>query len=251
MWPATAGSHAQRVSGIKKASRSEVAFALKKCGGDFVMAAEMLQCTVAQLKWAVDRDDQLRALYGARGFASEVPVPAPEDTRDRTPEDLPDGTIPASSIEMVDIVSEQDMAIMRKGLKKMGASEDMLQKLKDIDKLAVSGGKMLAISLQVTHRYYFLQTLGIFEEIDALKKILRDDANETDLTKKMSHEDRRGYLMLYGDLVTITGNAYKLNLTGTEAIFRMQMAANRRGVRTKAPKPGFGAVAPEAPNGQG
>jgi hypothetical protein len=208
----------------------------------------MLECTERQLKYTIENDDQLRAIYGARGFGAEVQAPSAGDVLLRKPGDKPEG-LPSGDMNLGDIVSEQEMRIMHLGLKKMGASETLLKSLKGLDKLASSGGKFLAICLQTTHRMHFVQTLGTFELAARVKKILDDDDAEKDAAKKLSHEDRQDYYGLYLEMQASTGNAYNLTLKGTEAMVRMLMAATKRGFKAKAAAPGFGAIKSEDADG--
>lgn len=205
----------------------------------------MLECTVDRLRYFIEHDDQLRAIYGARGFGGEVPLPSAEEVRSRTP-----GTAEAGDVDLAEIVSENDTNIMRLGLKKMGASPELLKNLKHLDNLAASGGKFLAVCLQTTHRMHFVQTIGTFDLADRIKKILDADDAEKDAAKKLSHDDRRGYYELYLDMQAATGQAYNLTLKGTESMVRMLMAANKRGFGKKAAKPGFGAMATEGADGE-
>lgn len=204
----------------------------------------MLECTELRLRNYIAGDDQLRAIYGARGFGSEVPLPTPEEVRTRTPEG------DACDVDLAEIVSENDTNIMRLGLKKMGCSPELLKSLKHLDNLASSGGKFLAVCLQTTHRMHFVQTIGTFDLAARIKKILDNDDLEADAAKKLSHEDRRGYYELYLDMQAATGQAYNLTLKGTESMVRMLMAANKRGFGKKVAKAGFGAMVPEGADGE-
>lgn len=226
-----------------------MSFALRKTNGDWVATAALLGTTKKAVYERVHRDDQLRALWGDKGFGSESPRVTEAETRTRSPEDLPDGVMPPKGIEWVDLVSEQDLELLRKGLKGMGLSDSILTKVKKMSVMA-AGGRFLAAALQVTHQSYFAGTMETFELAGRVKKLLDDDEGETDTAKKLSSEDKKDYYGIYLELQAALGQAYSLNLKGAEAIFRMTMAANRRGVRTKAPRPGFGALAVEAPDGQ-
>lgn len=214
------------------------------------MAAEMLSITVPQLDWAVRNDDQLRALYGARAIGGEVPVVRQEDTHGRSPEDLPDGVMPTKGMQWVELVSEQDIDLIRKGLKGMGLSEGILDNIKQMGKMAKSGGSFLAAALQITHQSYFASTMETFELSRRVKKILDDDEKEADPAKKLSHDDKRAYYEIYLEMQGALGQAYNLNLKGSEAIFRITMAANRRNIKTRPSKPGFGAMAAESADGE-
>jgi hypothetical protein len=213
------------------------------------MASEALGISKKQLENAIRTDDQLRALWGAAGVGGEVPTPTPEEVRARTPSAIP-AHVQTSSVDLAEIVSENDMNIMRLGLKKMGASKDLLKSLKQLDKLAESGGKFLAASLQTTHRMHFVQTISSYELAGRVKKLLDDDFAEADPAKKLSHEDLQAYYSLYLEMQDATGRAYTLTLKGTESMVRMLMAASKRGFKGKAAKPGFGAMASEDSAGQ-
>lgn len=242
----TGGDHDARP---RVPSRSEVSYALRKTQGDRTAAAAALGITKAQVEYAIKSDDQLRALWGAQAVGGEVPLPTAEEIRMRTPSIIPNGSA-VGTVDLGDIVSENDTNIMRLGLKKMGASESLLKSLKQLDKLAESGGKFLAVSLQTTHRMHFVQTIASFELADRIKKLLDADDAEADPEKKLSHEDRMGYFSLYLEMQDATGKAYTLTLKGTESMVRMMMAASKRGYKGKAAKPGFAALKSENANGE-
>jgi hypothetical protein len=221
---------------------------MNKARGDLGIAREMLGITKAQLVYAIQSNDQLRALWGATAVGGEVPTPTPEEVRARKPADIPGGAT-NGVVDLAEIVSESDTNLMRLGLKKMGASEDLLKSLKQLDKLAESGGKFLAICLQTTHRMHFVQTIGAFDQARRVQKILDDDDAEKDPAKKLSHEDRQAYYSIYLDMQEATGKAYALTLKGTESMVRMLMAASKRGFKGKAAAPGFGALKSETADG--
>ncbi len=158
----------------------------------------------------------------------------------RTPEDVPDG------VELAELVSEQDMGIFRLGLKKIGASDAILAKIKGLEKLSMNGGKFLAASLQITHRMYVVQLVGLYEEIDAIRKVLEDDRNETDSTKKLSIDDKGLLYKCYIAMVAESARGYTLNMRGTEALVRMMMAAGKKWGGGGKKKPGWGPLAKES-----
>lgn len=184
-------------------------------------------------------------MYGGNSLGAEVSPPTEIEARRRTADDVPAGVIP--DIELADVVQKEDLDMFRKGLRAMGASERVIAKLKGLDKLAESGGKFLATSLQITHRMHVVTVIGLYEEIDHIRQILQDDREQADPKLKMSHMDRTFYYNAYTAMVAETGKAYSLSMRGAEALVRMMLVAGGKGGSGKREKPKWGGVVKNPP----
>lgn len=222
-------------------TRAEVAFALREAKGDKRVAAAALGLKRRRLQQIVAEDDQLRALFaieGPGGTAVNIEAPDLNDSRTRTPSDLPDGV--TNDLDLADIVGKADKMLFRRDLKKMGVGEKMLEKIKSLEGMALSGGQFLAASFQMSHQLYFLQLLGLDEQLDYVRKILKEDSDKSDPKEKMSHFDRVFYFKAYSAMVAESARGYRLMQAGTESLIRMLRAGGNKPGDTKRAKPGWG-----------
>lgn len=150
----------------------------------------------------------------------------------RTPDD----------VELAEVVSKEDQLIFTKGLKALGASDAILEKIERLDSLAESGAKFLSTTLQLTHRYHVVTLVGMWEEMDAIKKTLSEDRAQTDPEKRLPLEERKLLYQLYIAMVEQTANGYKLTMQGAEAMVRMMMSAGKKFGGEKKGKPGWGPI---------
>ncbi len=127
------------------------------------------------------------------------------------------------SVELAQMVSEADNEILQRGLKKLGVSESMLKRLKNLDGLARSSGHFLSISLEKTHRLYFLQLVGLNEVADELReKLLAKPGQPGHI---VDAEARAYFNRNYAEFVKEAGNGYKLMMEGASNMVRMLQAA--------------------------
>ncbi len=194
----------------------------------------------------ISKDAQLKALYGGTCTEYDLPRPGLHESTTRTAKDIPaqeeidaKAMIP-EDVELTDVITTEDSAHFRKGLKNMGVSERMLKKIKNLDGLAKSGGQFLAASLKMTHGLYVFQLTKLDEQIDGILDDLNNDRIETDPKKKMSHEDRSYLLNCYATLVQESARGYRLNLQGTKAMVDMIRAAREKTGGQTNKKPGWG-----------
>lgn len=143
----------------------------------------------------------------------------------RSPSDLPPAAPPIvpTSATLAEVVSEADNEMLRNGLKKLGVSAETLTKLKDLDGLAQSAGHFLSISLEKTHRMYFLQLVHLMELADSIRIRLNKPKGEEGYVE--SDEARAFFTKNYTDIVKEVGNGYKNMLNGAEAMVSMLSTA--------------------------
>lgn len=123
------------------------------------------------------------------------------------------------------MISEQDKELLHKGLSKLGVSESTLQKLRDLDGLAQSTGHFLSISLEKTHRMYFLQLVHLMELADSVRLRLMIPKDADGYIDK--DEARAFFQKNYNDMVKEVGNGYKNMLAGAEAMVSMLSTAKQ------------------------
>lgn len=217
----------------------------------------MLGIRLQTLRDRVADDDQLRALYGRRNLPGvsggavapvEVEPPGASDVVNRSPRDLPEGTVP-ENFDAAEIVSRADRLALERGLKKMGIEEAMLAKIKSFGNIALSGGRFLAATFQLSHQLYFRQLLGLDGQLDYITQILNEDRLQRDPTKKMTHTERVFYMRTYGNLIAESARGFKQTREGTEALVKMMHSGTKLPSQSNRKKPGWGAPAPAEPDG--
>jgi len=172
-------------------------------------------------------DPELNALYG--DHKADLPAEAPAELKalGRRRSDLE--AIPG--IELVDAVAEMDRENYRAALEKYGVSKGTLEKLKALDGLAADGGRLLAVSLQMTHQNYVGQLHKLAEVADDIKKRLTDE---------LGAEDYSYLAKVYVECVKEAGKGYGLMMTGTEAMIRMMVSARGQGGGEPKAQAGWG-----------
>lgn len=152
----------------------------------------------------------------------------------RDPSDLPAAP---RSVELAELVSETDNIILRDGLAKLGVSSKMIERIKNLDGLATSSGKFLSVSLEKTHRMYFLQLVSLMEMGDELRERLMIPAGQEGYIA--NDEARAFFNKNYIDMVKEAGNGYKQMLEGAQAMVRMMAAMQPTTPEGRKRKPGF------------
>jgi hypothetical protein len=164
---------------------------------------------------------QLKALWSKVDAVDGHKAPTKGEVMNREMSIVP--PVDPEGVELAQMVSEADNEILRKGLKKLGVSEKMISRLKTLDGLAKSSGHFLSISLEKTHRLYFLQLLGLNEVADELRGRLLAKAGEPGYVN--DDEARACFNRNYAEYVKEAGNGYKLMMEGASAMVRMLQAA--------------------------
>ncbi len=204
------------------ATAFEISRALTAAGGDRGFAAAALGITRDTLAQRIADHPQLRALWSKAGAddANGAPPPRQGEVLNRKPIDLPD--VAPSAVELAEMVSEADKKFHDIGLKKLGASEKLLQRIRDLDGLATTTGGFIAISLEKTSRSYYLQVMELMETAQELRGKLMAKPGEPG---HISDDEARAFFNKnYVDMVKEAGRAYELMLTGAEAMVRMMQA---------------------------
>ena len=205
--------------------------------GDRAKAADILGITVHGLDKRIYENSQLNAIWG-RGELSNPDGPSPPQgtqAMDRKPLDLP---ADPDGVELAQMVAKADRELHEKGLKKLGVSKDMLKRLRGLEGLARSSGHFIAISLETTHRSYYLQVLELMETAYRLRERLMAKAGEVGY---IADDEARACLNKnYVEMVKEAGRAYELMLKGAQAM--VQMIVDTKGLEMptgKKKKPGW------------
>lgn len=131
-------------------------------------------------------------------------------------------TLPAGdpeSVELAQMVEQCDRELQETGLRELGVSDGLLKRLKGLEKLARSSGHFIAISLETTHRSYYLQVLELMELANDLRKRLIAGPGQTGYIA--DDEARAFFNKNYIEMVKEAGRAYELMLTGAQAMVKM------------------------------
>lgn len=146
------------------------------------------------------------------------PVPREGEVMNRNPlMTFPKGD--PESVELAQMVEQCDRELQETGLRELGVSEGLLKRLKGLEKLARSSGHFIAISLETTHRSYYLQVLELMELANELRRRLMAKAGETGYIA--DDETRAFFNKNYIEMVKEAGRAYELMLTGAQAMVKM------------------------------
>lgn len=199
---------------------SEIAAALKLSGGDRERAAATLNMNQAALNMRVANTPELRVVWGVTA-ESRAALPTEKQSRMRKPKDLQEINVDITpgQIELANVVSESDNLLLRKKLKEYGLSDQSMKRLKMLDELAPSSGHFLSMSLDKTHRNYFLQLLQMSELAEQLFNNIKDG--------KYQGEELAFMLKAYTDMVKEGGKGFQHMREGAEAIFSMMKGAQR------------------------
>ncbi len=210
---------------------------MSEAGGDRALAAEALGISREELKDRIRKNKELKALWpsslGVKGPAA--PETNTVEVMNRRPKEMSDMT--PESVELAQMVSASDNELLRKGLKELGVSDKMLERLKTLDGLARSSGHFLSISLEKTHRLYFIQLIGLNEVADELRGRLLAKSGDPGF---IDNDELRSYLNRnYVEMVKEAGNGYKIMMEGATNMVRMLNAASGKddpGAPTGKPK---------------
>jgi len=172
------------------------------------------------------------------------PVAAPTEAElmDRSPDTQPDSIPSPASVNLALGIAEQDAKILLEGLKALGIQDKTLERLRKLDGLAQSNGHFLSVSLQTTHRMYFLQLVEMMEvaqrmKDDYIEAEIVDPANPEKKLSRLSHEERAWFYKCYTEMVKEAGKGYNTMMEGTKAMVMMLKAASGDGDKPKQGKP--------------
>lgn len=155
----------------------------------------------------------------------------------RGPGDLPESV---GGVELAESVAEMDRQAYRDALKEYGVSDKQLAKLKALDGLAKNGGRLLSVSLQMTHQNYVGQLHNLAEVADELRDRLRGKEMADGSTQPLDFEEYATLSKVYVECVKEAGTGYKLMMAGTEAMVRMIMASKGKSPSGSPAEAGWG-----------
>ena len=208
-----------RPAGSKAIPTDDIIRVLAATGGNFQEAADVLGCQYTTIKQRVDRDPRLKALYEPKAGTSSVGG-VEAMTRGRTGSAGP--LIPEpeeGDAVLAEVVQIQDEELMIQGLGKVGISEEMLEKLRNISAIGPSAGRFMASSLALTHKLMIVQTIELKEESDHIRKHYLRNEN-------LSPEERSYWQKCFNEIADLIGKGFDRTLTGTQALVAMQRAGS-------------------------
>ena len=178
----------------------------------------------------------------------EPPVETPTDVASmgRRPDDL---MAMAPGIELVDQVADMDREMYRGALKEYGVSDKQLKKLKALDGLAKNGGRLLSVSLQMTHQNYVGQLHNLADVADEIRDRLTEMSSPREgVAVALNIEEYSSLAKVYVECVKQAGSGYELMMKGTEAMVRMMAAAKGKSLGNEKAEAGWGPMKKVRPN---
>lgn len=230
-------------AGSKRLTKTEVAIALRHAEGNIELAARALDCSQQNVRWWIAEDTELNALWGGMTPKSPpVEPPSEAELMDRDVTTQPEAIPSPGAVNLALGIAEQDAKILLNGLKELGINEKTLDRLRKLDGLAQSNGHFLSVSLQTTHRMYFLQLVEMMEVAQKLKADyldfeVEDPKNPGQKLGRLSHEERAWFYKCYTEMVKEAGKGYNTMMEGTKAMVMMLKAASGDGDKPKQGKP--------------
>jgi len=197
---------------------------LKAFGGICSEAAQALGLTEAQLRYEVDKDPRLCAMFKVNVGEGVTPDEVEILTRQSSF---------AKSTENKDLahaINKQNLQLMADGLAKAGIKEDTLKKIKSLGDFDMHAGQFLAGSLDMSHRMVVYTSVSLMEEAEHIKKTYLGDSG---LPPKVKLEWQKAY----NQIVDLLGKSYDRVLTGTQAMIKMTTPSGEG--RRKNAKPAF------------
>ncbi|MBU2072773.1 MAG: hypothetical protein KKA68_21270 [Gammaproteobacteria bacterium] len=206
-------------------------------------AAAILGISVRAVEFRIANNEQLKAIYGMGQTLEPKTGLSAGEVMNRKPQGgLVQINSDPSTVDLVEIVSDCDRQLHELGLKKMGLSETLINRVRKLDGLAANTGKFLSISLEKLSRSYYVQVLELMEIAQENRRRIMipegqpghlSDAQEVTWANK-----------IYIEQVKEAGRAYELFLHGAQAMVEMMIKVEKSG---KAPagqraKPGWGIV---------
>lgn len=157
----------------------------------------------------------------------------------REPMNLPEAQ--PSDIDLIEMVSAADKELHQLGLKNLGLPEKTLLRLRGLEGLARSSGNFLAISLETTHRSYYLQLIELMGLAKDLQERLSTPAGQDGYIADA--EQRAWFNKNYIEMVKEAGRGFELSLTAAQAMVKMMV--DTKGLEMPGgskKKPGWGIV---------
>lgn len=219
-----------RPPGNKTLNIDVLARVLAEVNGNIPAAAEVLGVSVTTVEYHIAHDLRLKSLYASPKGLAEVQVGEVEAmTRGRS--DAPPAFAPAKQdgdAVLADVVQIQDEELIIQGLKKVGISDEMVEKLRNISALGPTAGRFMASSLALTHKLMVVQTIELKVEADYIREHYLRNEN-------LSAEERSYWQKSFNEIADLIGKGFDRTLAGTQALIAMQRGAAGKG---RPAKPG-------------
>ena len=203
---------------------------LAEVKGNIPAAAEVLDVSETTVEYHISHDPRLKALYAPPKGLAEVQVGEVEAmTRGRS--DAPPAFAPTrqeGDSVLADVVQIQDEELIIQGLKKVGISDEMVEKLRNISALGPTAGRFMASSLALTHKLMVVQTIELKVEADYIREHYLRNEN-------LSAEERSYWQKSFNEIADLIGKGFDRTLAGTQALIAMQRGAAGKG---RPAKPG-------------
>ncbi len=205
--------------------------AVKEAEGNTTVIAKALGCSINNVQQRIARDPELRALFGGRngGYLREPAGPdAPSGLApfQRHPSDIPTDLKGPSLLEAVE---DSDREQYRRALLAYGVSDKYIAKSRALDGMAKNAGRLMAVSLNMTHQNYMGQLHVLSDVADDVRERMKGRMGEDGKLIELGHED---YAMLAKVLLEMTKEmraGTTLVMQSTEALIRMENAINGKG----------------------
>ena len=205
----------------------------------------------------VARDPELRALYcGKKGSYGQQPAgpdqPSGLAPFQRQPSDIP---VDLKGPSLLDAVELTDREQYRRALLAYGVSDKYIAKSRALDGMAKNAGRLMAVSMNMTHQNYMGQLHVLGEVADEVKERLKGHKQEDGTYKPLCPEDFATLSRVFTEMTKEMRAGVTLVMQSTEALIRMENAVNGKGNPDAAgkAKPAWGkskTVNPQKPNGQ-
>lgn len=203
---------------------------LAEVDGNVPAAAEVMGVSTTTVDYHISHDPRLKAIYAAPKELADVQVGEVEAmTRGRS--DAPPAFAPSKQegdAVLAEVVQIQDEELIIQGLKKVGISDEMLEKLRNISALGPTAGRFMASSLALTHKLMVVQTIELKQEADYIREHYLRDEN-------LSAEERSYWQKCYNEIADLIGKGFDRTLAGTQALIAMQRGGAGKG---RPAKPG-------------
>lgn len=181
----------------------------------------MLGISERALASYISRSPELKALWSRNG---EGGVGVDEILAGREV----DGIESADPDQVMQSIIAQDRVILEQGMKKLGLKPETLDKLRDLDGLALNGGKFLSVSIQTMHKSYFMQLMRLWERSMEIETKYLNNEN-------LEPKQRAFWYRMWSDMVKEHGKGYQMMFQGAEALITMLQAAGHLPTPDPAP----------------
>lgn len=165
----------------------------------------------------IKSNEKLRSLYLEVTDPKGPPVPTGENLNREPVVPLK----PEETITLIEMLTEADRTEHEAGLRKMGLSKKLLDRIRNLDGLAPNTGSFFAISLDKLSRSYYVQMM----ELMGLSRdlYLRLSLKEGAKGYVADDEARALFNRNYTEMVKEAGRAFEIFLRAAEALVEMMI----------------------------